>query len=33
MKTIKPSTSLARLEEYNTFKMDYERRGKPEAQQ
>ena len=32
LKSIKPSTSLARLEEYNTFKMDYERRARPEEQ-
>jgi SpoVK/Ycf46/Vps4 family AAA+-type ATPase len=30
LKSIKPSTSLARLEEYNTFKLDYERRSNPE---
>lgn len=32
LKTIKPSTSLAQLEEYNTFRMDYERRVNPETE-
>ncbi|MGA3021177.1 MAG: ATP-binding protein, partial [Candidatus Micrarchaeales archaeon] len=32
IKAVKPSTSLARLEEYNTFKVDYERRMFPEKQ-
>jgi transitional endoplasmic reticulum ATPase len=32
IKAMKPSTSLARLEEYNTFKVDYERRMFPEQQ-
>lgn len=32
IKKTKPSTSLAQLEEYNTFKLDYERRIHPESQ-
>ena len=32
LKTVKPSTSLSQLEEYNTFKLDYERRTHPETQ-
>ena len=32
LKSTKPSTSLSQLEEYNTFKLDYERRTHPEAQ-
>ncbi len=32
IKNTKPSTSLAQLEEYNTFKVDYERRMHPETQ-
>jgi transitional endoplasmic reticulum ATPase len=32
LKAIKPSTSLARMEEYNTFRLDYERRARPEEQ-
>lgn len=31
IKGTKPSTSLAQLEEYNTFRIDYERRMHPEA--
>jgi SpoVK/Ycf46/Vps4 family AAA+-type ATPase len=32
LKSVKPSTSLSQLEEYNTFKLDYERRTNPEVQ-
>ena len=32
LKSVKPSTSLSQLEEYNTFKLDYERRSHPEVQ-
>jgi transitional endoplasmic reticulum ATPase len=32
LKSVKPSTSLSQLEEYNTFKLDYERRSHPETQ-
>ena len=32
LKAVKPSTSLSQLEEYNTFKLDYERRIHPEEQ-
>ncbi len=32
VKGTKPSTSLSQLEEYNTFRMDYERRTHPESQ-
>ncbi len=33
IKSTKPSTSLSQLEEYNTFKIDYERRTHPEIVQ